>query len=437
LLQSFWTWETAIVLGLLALAFAWAARPIQRASLTLPVRAFREDVWYAMVPERGTPVFLDIIERYEFDEGSDRSGIMVFKNGMRLHFETSLVQKEGDIWKAVWRSVEINREGKPSADPYETIMELREAKDGAVIDLSYIFVKGDVGGWKVWLARLMRPLMKLSAGPLLRSSIEKSGGFARYEAEHGPPSVPAMVAGVPLTRNSLLLFGLGAGSFMWMSGVWTGLALLIILVLHELGHVLAMRAYGDKTSAFYLVPFMGGVAIGQKPLTSDWRLIIMVLAGPFAGLLTALGALGLFHLTDNDWLVAIAFMAVIINLLNLLPIPFLDGGQVFMALLRRYLAVALIHWFGLALLLATAAGFAWLGSTLMLVVFGLLAAMQAAFPTPANANSREPLTHAGAAAGAVLLIALAAALTGVAWTIVNGDVYPRNPFELLDLGPFT
>jgi Zn-dependent protease len=437
LLQSFWTWETAIVLGLLALAFTWAARQVQRASMTLPVRAFREDVWRALVPERGTPVFLDIIDRYEFDEGSDRNGIMVFKNGMRLRFETSHVQKEGDIWQAAWRSVEINKEGKPSADPYETLMKLRDAQDGAVIDLEYVFVKGEAGGWKVWLGRLMRPLMKLSAGSLLRSSIEKSGGFARYEGEHGPPSTPAMVAGVPLTRNSLLLFGLGAGSFMWMSGVWIGFALLVILVLHELGHVIAMRAYGDKTSAFYLVPFMGGVAIGQKPLKSDWSLIIMVLAGPFAGLLTALGAIGLFHLTDNDWLIAIAYMAVIVNLLNLLPIPFLDGGQVFMALLRRYLPGTVIHWLGIALLLAAAAAFAWLGSTLMLVLFGLLAAMQAAFPTPANANSREPLSHAGAAAGAILLIALAAALIWVARLIVNGDAYPGNPLGLLGLGPFT
>jgi Zn-dependent protease len=431
-----WSWETAIVAAILAAAFVWAARPIQRTRVTLTVRAFREDVWRALAPERGSPVFLDMIDRQDFDEGSDTNGVLVFKNGLRIRFETTRADKNSDVWTAAWRSVEIDKEGKPSGDPYETMMELRDAPDGTLVDIEYIFVKGDVGGWKVWLGRLVRPLSRLQGGALLRSAIEKQGGFARYDAEHGGPAVPAMVAGVPLTGRSLALFGLAAASFMWMSGVWSGIAILAILVLHELGHVLAMRAYGDRASAFYLVPFMGGVAIGRKPPQSDWQLIVMVLAGPFAGLVTALGALGLFHLTDGEWYAAVAFMAVIINLLNLLPIPMLDGGQIMMSLLRGYLPGAAIHWLGIVLLLAGAAGFAWLGSTLMLVIFVLLAVLQAAYPTAANAISRKPLSHAEAGVGAVLLIVLSSALLGVAWLIVNGDDYPYNPLRLLDRGPF-
>jgi Zn-dependent protease len=240
-----------------------------------------------------------------------------------------------------------------------------------------------------------------------------------------------------MTRTSLLLFAAGTASFVWLSGVWEGVAILAILVLHELGHVLAMRAYGDKASAFYLVPFMGGVAIGQKPPPSDWHLVLMVLAGPFAGLLTAAGAVCLYHWTDNDWFAAVAMLAAIINLLNLAPAPILDGGQVMMALFRRYLPPATVQWIGIALMLAGAAAFAWLGSALMMVVFGLLAALQAAFPTPVSAITRPPLSHAGAAAGFVLLVSLAAALLGVAWLIANGDAYPTNPLRYIDRGPFT
>ncbi|MGL4242428.1 MAG: metalloprotease, partial [Beijerinckiaceae bacterium] len=360
----------------------------------------------------------------------------VFKNGIRLRFETYGVVREGEVWTASWRCVMVTPEGVPRGDPYETSMELREAEDGTAATLGYTFYKGQTTGPRIWLERLIRPLTRMQGGWIVRSALEKSGGFRRYEEARGAAPRPATVVGVPMTRTSLVLFALGAASFMWMSGVWPGLALLMVLVLHELGHVLAMRAYGDRTSAFYLVPFLGGAAIGQKQLESDWRLVVMVLAGPFAGLLSALGALGLFHLTGVDWWVAVAFLAAVINLFNLLPIPVLDGGQVFMAVFRRYLPEAVTHWLGVGLMMAGAAGAAWIGSTLLMVIFGFMAAMQAAFPMPQSATGREPLSHAGAAATALLFVALGVALVGVLWLVVNGEAYPGNALQLLDGGPF-
>jgi Zn-dependent protease/cbb3-type cytochrome oxidase subunit 3 len=435
--RLFLSWETLAVAAILMAAVWWALRPRQRVRVVIPVRAFRDDVWRTMVVKRGTPVYMDVIDHYAFDDGSDVNGVMVLKSGQRLRFETAALSQEGDVWTASWRCVEIDADGKVSGDPYETVMRLSETDDGSLLDLEYVFYRGDARSVKAWFGRLIRPLAFLSGKALIHGSLEKSGAFARYEVERGPAPLPATIAGVPLTRMSLVLLAAGAASFMWMSGLWPGVAILAILVLHELGHVLAMRAYGDRTSVFYLIPFMGGVAIGKKPLQSDWQLLIMVLAGPFAGLLTALAALGLFHLMDDDWFAGVAMIAAIINLVNLVPIPVLDGGQVMMALLRRYLPHATIHWIGIGLLMVGAAAFAWVGSTLMLVALALMAALQAAFPTPANQNTREPLSHASAVAGFLLLAALAAALLGTAWLIANGDVYPANPMRALGLGPFT
>jgi Zn-dependent protease len=436
MIEALWTTQTAVVLGLLALAFAWAARPVQRKTIVMTLRASRHDVWSALVMERGSPVYLDMIDRYEFDEGKDRDGVMVLKNGARLRFETIHADKDGEAWSVSWRSCEIDKGGAPVGDPYETEMVLEEAADGAKMTITYLFLRGEHAGPKVWLGRLMRPLMPLQAKVLLNQSIEKSGGLARYEAIHGPAPRPATFLGAPLTRTSGLLFAAGAASFIWLTDFWAGIAILIILVLHELGHVLAMRAFGDRTSAFYLVPFMGGVAIGQKEMESDWRLVLMVLAGPFAGLLTALAGIVLFHLTDNGWFAAFAVMAAVINVLNLLPIPFLDGGQVLLALLRRYLPQGLTHWISIGLLLAGAALAAWTGSTIMLVVLGLLAALQAAYPPTAAPSSRRPLGHAEAAAALLALALTAAALVGVISLVLNGDAYPDRPFQLLELGPF-
>ncbi|MGL4239888.1 MAG: hypothetical protein ACRCTI_02120, partial [Beijerinckiaceae bacterium] len=81
---ALWTWETAVGAAALAAAALWAARPVQRWRIEAKLRAFREDVWRAMVPTRDGEIYLDILDRYEFDEGSDTHGVMVFKNGIRL-----------------------------------------------------------------------------------------------------------------------------------------------------------------------------------------------------------------------------------------------------------------------------------------------------------------------------------------------------------------
>jgi Zn-dependent protease len=425
------------VVAVLLAAVAYAMRPLQRWRIDTTIRAFREDVWRAMSTRRGDPPHLDIIDRYEFDEGSDDSGIMVFKNGMRLRFETFGVSQTDEVWTMAWRSVPIDTAGSPDGDPYETFMELRQAADGTAVRLDYMFYKGETGGFKAWIGRVLRPLTRAQAGTMLRMAAQKSGALARFEAVHGPTPIPQTVAGVPMTWPSLALFAAGAASFMWLGGFWTGVALLFILMLHELGHVIAMRAYGDKTSAFYLIPFMGGVAIGRKPLASDWQLVVMVLAGPFAGLLTAFAALALFHLTDVDWFAAVALLAVFVNLFNLVPIPMLDGGQVVFALLRRYVPHGVLHWTGIALLFAAAGLAAWFGSTLLLVLLGLVATVQAAFPTSANANPRAVLGHGGAIAGAAMFAALVAALLAVAVLISIGDAYPAAPLRFLSDGPFS
>ncbi len=430
------SWESLVPVGLLLLAFLWAARPVQNLRMTLDLRAFRPDVWKAMLLRRGEPVWLDIIDRYEFDDGSDHDGVMVFRTGMRIRFETYGIATDGKIWTAAWRSVEIAPDGSPSGDPYETLMTLAETPEGVSMELRYTFYKGDAGGWKVWLARLVRPLTRIQARPLILGALEKSGALERYRREHGEPPAPPILAGVPMTRWSLLLFGLGSASFIWQFGFWAGVALLAILVLHELGHVFAMRAGGDRSSAFYLLPFLGGVAVGRKRLASDRALVLMVLAGPAAGLLSALGAMALYHLTDIDWFAAVALLAAAVNLFNLLPIPILDGGQVLMALLRPYLPAAAIRWLGVTLMVAGAVVAAVFGSVLLMVILGLLAALQAAFPAPEMPDGARPLDRMETVATAAALVGLALALALVLRLVLTGEGYPASPLRLIGEGPF-
>ena len=66
-----------------------------------------------------------------------------------------------------------------------------------------------------------------------------------------------------LTRNGLLLSSL----------------LTLVIVLHELGHMAAYRAFGHKTVRMIFVPLLGGVAIGGRPYNSLFEVATCALMG--------------------------------------------------------------------------------------------------------------------------------------------------------------
>lgn len=106
--------------------------------------------------------------------------------------------------------------------------------------------------------------------------------------------------------------------------------LIVIIVFHEYGHVRAMRACGIPTKGFYLIPFFGGVAIGERA-RSYWHEVYVSMMGPVFGLLMTGVALAGYWLLDSQLLGLVASYSALINLFNLLPIYPLDGGHVLKA----------------------------------------------------------------------------------------------------------
>ncbi len=113
--------------------------------------------------------------------------------------------------------------------------------------------------------------------------------------------------------------------------IWVIIVFVSILI-HELGHTLAMRHFGDPRPSIVLYA-MGGLAIPTSWF-SRWQSIAVSAAGPAASAL--LGLLGwllirvaqpesfLFYLAFHDWM----WVNVGWTILNLLPIMPLDGGQI-------------------------------------------------------------------------------------------------------------
>lgn len=115
-----------------------------------------------------------------------------------------------------------------------------------------------------------------------------------------------------------------------------------VVLFHELGHFLAMRAFGYQDATIFFIPFLGGAASGRKHDATLGQELIVLFAGPLPGLLVA-GAAALAGAARLPWLTPTLWTLAIVNLLNLLPIFPLDGGRIAHALLfarRPWLDVA-------------------------------------------------------------------------------------------------
>jgi Zn-dependent protease len=123
-----------------------------------------------------------------------------------------------------------------------------------------------------------------------------------------------------------------AALYVWLGGWWFGIGLVILLFVHEMGHVIEARRQGLPVSVPVFIPFMGAL-IAMKRMPNDaWREARLAIAGPLLG---SAGALALYLTAiayDSRQLKALAFLGFLINLFNLLPVIPLDGGRITAAL---------------------------------------------------------------------------------------------------------
>ena len=117
------------------------------------------------------------------------------------------------------------------------------------------------------------------------------------------------------------------GAYALIFGLPFAVLFVVLLFVHEMGHVLALRREGIKATAPMFIPFLGAV-VGMKELPKDaWVEAKVALAGPILGGIGAAFVLALGVGLDSDLLRAAAYTGFFLNLFNLLPITPLDGGR--------------------------------------------------------------------------------------------------------------
>ncbi|CAN5192870.1 site-2 protease family protein [soil metagenome] len=132
------------------------------------------------------------------------------------------------------------------------------------------------------------------------------------------------------TTSASMLVSIGAYSLIW--GWPFALGFVLLLLIHEMGHVIQLRREGIEASAPMFIPFLGAV-VAAKSMGEDAAAEARVgLAGPVFGSLASLIPLGIWLATGNEFWQALAFVGFFLNLFNLLPVLPLDGGRAMAAL---------------------------------------------------------------------------------------------------------
>jgi Zn-dependent protease len=124
---------------------------------------------------------------------------------------------------------------------------------------------------------------------------------------------------------SMALFA-GTGSATWS---WEYMVMVMfVLMFHELGHFVAMKAFNYSNLRIFFIPFFGAAVSGHNYNVPVWKKVVVSLMGPFPGIILGivLGVAGIRM--QNSLLLQAATLTIFLNGLNLLPVLPLDGGWV-------------------------------------------------------------------------------------------------------------
>ena len=153
--------------------------------------------------------------------------------------------------------------------------------------------------------------------------------FRQHQALLAMPARAGMAWVVFLVSAALF-----AASMLLFGSLRMVAALSLVLLIHELGHWLAMRAFGFGQSAIFFIPFFGAATSGEKRDASLAQRLVVLAAGPVPGLIAGLAILAFTRAPSAD-LRELASLAVAVNAANLLPILPLDGGRIVQHLITK------------------------------------------------------------------------------------------------------
>jgi Zn-dependent protease len=303
----------------------------------------------------------------------------------RLDFVTPLaagaVQSSQALFRVVARDapryLEIDRAGIEGQSTNNQLLKmtasLKPDADGTRLEMTYHW------GPRPLLAQLLARADMWGSAFRLKGVAET--GVPDYRTDGLISAGVAIVTGVVSLATFVIAFG-------WIIAPLLVLALLI----HEFGHLLAYRLIGQPWGRLVFLPFLGAIAVPRMGFTTQGQIVFSAMMGPaFSVAVPLIAAFGVWiEAPRPDLLVMLGIVGCGLNLFNLLPVEPLDGGIV----LRSVLAKIFGSWarFGL---IAMGAGIILAGFAIeqvLLVIFGALALLMNIRPRTID-HGLQPMTR--------------------------------------------
>jgi Zn-dependent protease len=158
----------------------------------------------------------------------------------------------------------------------------------------------------------------------------------------------------------LLLFGSEEFNFI--------LFLITVLIIHEMGHFLMMKLFKYENVRMLFVPLMGAFVQGMKKNYSQKQSFIVIAMGPLPGIVIGAILMWYSNVLHSTWMMQLSALFLLLNIINLLPLDPLDGGQLFKLYAKKNHEMFLMIFAFVSSILIIALGFYL--SSYLLMIFG-------------------------------------------------------------------
>jgi Zn-dependent protease len=133
-----------------------------------------------------------------------------------------------------------------------------------------------------------------------------------------------------LPTAGTMVLSIWAYALAW--GFWFAVGFVLLILVHECGHLLVARKLGLKVGMPVFIPFMGAIIALKEAPRNAWIESQVGIGGPMLGTLGAGVSYLIYLVSGNPMFSGLAFWGFFLNLFNLMPVGFLDGGRIVTAL---------------------------------------------------------------------------------------------------------
>jgi Zn-dependent protease len=121
-------------------------------------------------------------------------------------------------------------------------------------------------------------------------------------------------------------------AFAKFASIFVAVGFVLLILVHELGHFVEARRRGFNAAWPVFLPFVGAYVAIRDARMNPWQSFWISLAGPLWGTAGAAGVWAVGEQQGSRLLQALGYVGFLLNLFNLIPIGFLDGGSIWRAI---------------------------------------------------------------------------------------------------------